>query len=140
MKKVLVAAVLVGVMSLTGISMTNARGARHGFDSGRGYGAGYGYCTNQSYSDQDKEKAAAFLDDTKELRKQIVVKKSERRALMKQENPDEKRVAQLTGEIYDLKNIVADKAKETFGDNPPPLGLMRSMGGFGDRGRGPRNF
>jgi len=139
MKKVLVAAVLVGVMSFTGISMVNARG-RHGFDPDRGYGAGAGYCTNQSYSAQDREKAAAFLDETKELRKQIVVKKSERRALMKQENPDEKRVAQLSGEIYDLKNMVADKAKETFGDNPPPFGLMRPMGRFGERGRGPRNF
>jgi len=145
MKKILIAAALVGVMSFAGISMVNAHG-RHGFDPDRGYGVSdgygsdYGYCRNRSYSDQDKEKAAAFLESTKKIRKQIAVKRSERRALMKQENPDEKRVAQLTGEIFDLRDTMAEKAKETFGENPPPFGLMGPRGGFGDRGRGPRNF
>ena len=145
MKKVLIAAALVGVMSFAGISMVNAHG-RHGFDSDRGYGVsdgygrGDGYCRNRSYSDQDREKAAAFLESTKEIRKQMAVKRSERRALMKQENPDAKRVAQLTGEIFDLRDTMAQKAKETFGDNPPPFGLMGPRGGFGDHDRGPRNF
>ena len=146
MKKVLIAAALIGVISFAGFSMVDAHG-RHGFGPDKGYGVcddsgyGRGYSSNWSGSEQDREKAAAFHEDTKEIRKQIAVKKSERRALMKQDNPDEKRVAQLTGEIFDLKEVMAEKAKKVFGDNAPPFGLMRHRGGYGScDGRGPRNF
>jgi Spy/CpxP family protein refolding chaperone len=140
MKKFLVAAALVGVISLAGVSMVNARG-NYGNSPGIGHGdcGGYGYCNNWSYDEQDKEKAAAFLAETKETRKQIAVKRGERKALMRQDNPDEKRVAALTGEIFDLKNLLDEKAKETFGDSPR-LGHMRGRGGFGRCGGEPRNF
>jgi hypothetical protein len=150
MKKVLVAAALIGVISFAGISMVDAHG-RHGFGPERGYGVGdgygmgygKGYCRNWTNNGQDKEKVAAFLDETKETRKQITVKKSERRALMKQDNPDEKRVAQLSGEIFDLKEMMAEKSKKVFGDNAPPFGLMHHREGRGRGncdGRGPQNF
>ena len=58
---------------------------------------------------------------------------------MSQDNPDEKKVARLTGEVYDLQNLLAEKAKETFGD-APPFGFKRPRGGFGDCGRGPHNL
>ena len=142
MKKVLVAAVLIGAISLTGFSLVNAHG-RYGSGPGQGYGAceDCGYCTSRSNNEQDREKIAAFAAETKELRKQLAVKRSERRALMHQDNPDENKVAQLTGEIYDLKDLMAEKAKETFGDSLPPFGLMRARGEFGNcGGRGQRNF
>jgi Spy/CpxP family protein refolding chaperone len=140
MKKLLVAAALVGVLSLAGFSMVSAHG-RDGNGPSKGFGNcdGYGYCNSWSYDEQDKEKVATFRAETKETRKQIAVKRNERRALMSQDNPDEKRVATLTGEIFDLKNLVDEKAKETFGDNPP-LGHMRGRGGFDKCGEGPRNF
>jgi hypothetical protein len=71
------------------------------------------------------------------IRKQLAVKRSERRALMSQVNPDEKRVAALTGEIFDLRNLLDDKAKESFGDTTP-LRDKGSRGRFCDCGRGPR--
>ena len=140
MKRFLVAAALVGVLSFTGISMVGAHG-NYGYGPGMGYGNcdGYPACNNWSKNEQDKQKADTFFEETKETRKQLVVKRSERRALMSQDNPDEKKVAKLTGEIYELKNQLDDKAKETFGD-APPFGHKRFRGGFGNCGSGPRNL
>jgi len=140
MKRFLAAAVLVGVFSFVGFSLVSAHG-NYGYGPGKGYGNcdGSGYCNNLSYSEQDKEKADAFFEETKETRKQLAVKRSERNALMNQDNPDEKKVAILTGEIYDLKNLLDEKAEEAFGDNPP-FGNKRARGGFGNCGRGPRNL
>ena len=140
MKKYLAVAALVGLLSFVSFSMADARG-NHGFGPGPGYGYGdnCGYCNNWSDQVQDKEKVETFFKASKETRKQLAVKKSERRALMSQDNPDEKRVAELTGEIFDLRNLLDEKAKGTFGDNAP----LRYKGlgqGFGDCGRGPRNF
>ena len=138
MKKFLVVAALVGIFSLVGFSMVNARG-NHSYGSGMGYGYGgdCGYFDKWSYDDLDKEKIDTFLKETQETRKQLAVKRSERRALMSQGNPDEKRVATLTGEIFDLRNLLDDKAKELFGDTPP-FRDKGSRGRFCDCGRGPR--
>ena len=140
MKNFLVVVVLVGAVSLLGISIVNAHG-RYGNGPGKGYGNcdGYTTCNNWSSNEQDKEKVDAFFSETKETRKQLAVKGSERRALMSQDDPDEKRVATLTGEIFDLKNQLDEKAKETFGDIPP-FGHMRGRGGLGRCGEGPRDF
>jgi len=140
MKKYLTVAAVVGIISLIGFSIVYAQG-NYGFGPGRGHGMcdGYGYCNKWSYDEQDKEKAAAFREETKEARKQIAVKRSERKALMKQDNPDEKKVAKLTGEIYDLKNLLDEKAQEIFGENPP-FGYKHARGRFGHCGRGPRNL
>ncbi len=106
-----------------------------------GYGYGYdcGYCDKWSYDGPDKEKVDTFLKETQETRKQLAVKRSERRALMHQDNPDEMKVGKLTGEIFDLKNLLAEKAKGAFGDNPP-FHYRGHREGFGNCGRGPRNF
>ena len=77
MKKFLVAAALVGVISFLSFSIVSARG-NHGYGPGMGYGYGddCGYCNNWSYDDQDKEKVDAFLKETQETRKQLAVKRS----------------------------------------------------------------
>jgi Spy/CpxP family protein refolding chaperone len=142
MKKYLAVAAMVGIISFLSVSMVNARG-NYGHGPGRGYGVcdGYGYCNNRSFTEQDQEKVAVFLTETKETRKQIAVKRSERRALMSQDNPDEKKVAKLTGEIFDLKSLLHEKSKEVFGDNRPfPLGYGRGEGRHGNWGRGPCNM
>ena len=138
-KKYLVIAALVGILSFVGFSMVSARG-NHGHGPGMGYGYGddCGYCNNWSYEGQDKEKVNTFLKETQETRKQLAVKRSERRALMSQDNPDEKKVGKLTGEIFDLKNLLDEKVKEVFGDNPP-FRHKGSRGGFGNCDRLLRN-
>ena len=142
MKKYLAIAVMTGIISLLSVSMVSARG-NYGLGPGMGYGAcdDYSNCINRSFTEQDQEKVAAFLTETKETRKQIAVKRSERRALMRQDNPDETKVAKLTGEIFDLKSLLEEKSKEVFGDNRPfPLGNKRGGGRHGNWGRGPCNM
>ncbi|MGB6972621.1 MAG: hypothetical protein WBD61_10740 [Desulfobulbales bacterium] len=48
------------------------------------------------------------------------------------------KIGKLTGEIFDLKNLLDEKAKGAFGDNPP-FRHKGSRGGFGNCDRGPRN-
>ena len=137
MKKYLVAAALIGAIGFTGMSMANARG-NYGYGPGPGYGdcGGGRYCDKGSYSEEDNKKASAFFEETKGLRKEIVVKRSELEALMLQENPDEKKVAKLTGDLYDLRTTMDDKADKAFegkaGYGPGP--------GYGNCGKGRRGW
>jgi hypothetical protein len=119
MKKYLMAAALIGAIGFTSFSMANARG-NYGYGSGPGYGdcGGAGYCNNAAYYDRDNKEATAFFEETKDTRKQIIVKQSELDALMRQDNPDEQKVGKLTGEIYDLEVIMTAKADKAFSDNP----------------------
>lgn len=116
MKKYLMAAALIGAIGFTSFSMANARG-NYGYGPGPGYGdcGGAGYCNNAAYYDRDNKEATAFFEETKDTRKQIIVKQSELDALMRQDNPDEKKVAQLTGEIYDLQSLMEDKVERLLG-------------------------
>jgi len=133
MKKYLAAAALVGAIGLSTITMANARG-NYGYGPGPGYGDCNGgrYCDNWSFSEKDDEKASAFFAETKEIRKEIVVKRSELDALMRQDNPDEKKVANLAGELYDLQNMMEEKAEKTFEGSPrgPGYGNCGRRGGW----------
>jgi len=133
MKKYLAAAALVGAIGLSTITMANARG-NYGYGPGPGYGDCNGgrYCDNWSFSEKDDEKASAFFAETKEIRKEIVVKRSELDALMRQDNPDEKKVANLAGELYDLQNMMEEKAEKTFEGSPrgPGNGNCGRRGGW----------
>jgi hypothetical protein len=139
MKKYVVAAALIGAIGFTGFSMVNAHG-NYGYGPGPGYGDcdGYGYCNNFADGEKDNEKTAAFFEETKETRKEIFVKRSELDAVMSQDNPDEKKVAKLTGEIYDLQTLMEGKADKAFGDRPR-YGYGRGRGGNGNC-RGPRSW
>ena len=138
MKKYVLAAALIGAIGFTSFSMANARG-NYGYGPGPGYGdcGGYGSCNNLVDSGTDNQKGTAFFEETKETRKEIFVKSSELDAMMKQDNPDEKKVAKLTGEIYDLQTLMEEKARTAFGDSPR-YGYGRGRGG--GNCRGPRSW
>jgi Spy/CpxP family protein refolding chaperone len=139
MKKYVLAAALIGAIGFASYSMADARG-NYGYGSGPGNGDcdGYGYCNNFDRLGADNEKGAAFFEETKETRKEIFVKRSELDAVMSQDNPDEKKVAKLTGEIYDLQTLMEGKADKAFGDRPR-YGYGRGRGGNGNC-RGPRSW
>jgi Spy/CpxP family protein refolding chaperone len=139
MKKYVLAAALIGAIGFASYSMADVRG-NYGYGPGPGNGncGGYGYCNNVDRSDVDNEKGAVFFEETKETRKEIFVKRSELDALMSQDNPDEKKVAKLTGEIYDLQTLMDEKAGKAFGDSPR-YGYGRGRGGNGNC-RGPRSW
>ena len=130
MKKYLAAAALIGAIGFAGATMATA-------DSNNGYGygncGGPRYCDNWSYGDKDDAKANTFFEETKELRKEIIVKRSELDALMRQDNPDEKKVAKLTGELFDLQNTMEEKADKAFEDRPR-YGYGQGAGYCGRRG------
>jgi zinc resistance-associated protein len=113
-----------------------------------GYGGGRGFCGNcdpqgqqQALSPEAQQAREEFMAKTTDLRKQLVVRKAELRALMAQQNPDEKRVAALTGETFDLRNQLRQKAVEhglpgQFGfQNCRQEGEQGKAGGRGPRGR-----
>jgi len=134
MKKYLTAAALIGIIGMSTLSTANARG-NYGYGPGPGYEgcSGGRYCDNWAAPGGDDEKTAAFFEETKELRREIVVKRSELDALMRQDNPDEKKVATLTGDLFDLRAKMEEKAEKAFEGNP---GAGYGPGpGYGNCGR-----
>lgn len=106
MKKLLVTVAMIGLLGFAGIQLASAHGDY-------AQGGGYGYCgQNYEGGDNAKDNAAweEFRTETNDIRRSIVVKRSELRALSNQDNPDAKRVAKLTGEVFDLQNDLDKKA------------------------------
>jgi len=133
MKKTVTAAALIAALTFAGIQTASAHGGR--FFSGGNYGPGY--CGNydndsRSYTAEDQAALEKFRDDTKAVRREIVVKRSELNALISKDNPDETKVAELTGELYDLNAELESKAEAAgidarfaYGHGP---GMMRGYG------------
>lgn len=130
MKKALVVTALVVGMGLIGWQQASANwGMGDGFH-GMGGGCmegGPGYSKLDAAS---KAKLDKFYDETKDLRKQMVMKHAEEAALMNAAAPDADRVGKLAGEIFDLKATIHAKAKAAG-----VQGLM-DCGGHGKRGMG----
>ena len=101
MKKKIAAVALVLTLAVAGIA--SARGG----GMGGGMGPGMNNCPQgQMYQQLDKatqDKVDAFQKDTQALRKQIVMKHAEMRALMGSQTPDQAAVAKVSGELFDLQ-------------------------------------
>ena len=137
MKTLLVATVMIATISFAGIQTVSAHG-------GGNYRGGYGYCDeydgeNSAIRDRDSGDYEKFHKETSDIRREIAVKRSELRALNRQDNPDGKRAAQLTGELFDLEEKLTEKAAESgiekrFKHGPS---MMHDRGrGRGRQGRG----
>ena len=129
-KKLIITAMVLG-LAFTGMQQASARG----------YGGGYGgdcpqgcrsVFSQQVVDDEMKSKIDAFKQDTVELRKQMAMKRAEKRALMQAENPDAKAVAAVEGELFDLRLTMQEKAKEAGVPYFDGRGMKKGMGG--DRG------
>ncbi|HBI14471.1 MAG TPA: hypothetical protein DDY20_02970 [Desulfobulbaceae bacterium] len=136
-KQIILGAVLVGALVLAGMQAADARPWRGGPGWGTAsddYGPGSCYQARQL---DDKTIAARdkFLSETVALRKEMAIKRAEQEALMNSENPDAKRIAQLTGEIFDLREQLHAKAAESGLDLPGLRGL--GFGGCPGFGPGP---
>ncbi len=73
---------------------------------------GHGGHRFQNMDAETREKHSAFLTATTALRKDIAVKRAEKRAIMRSDNPDPNQTAQLTGELFDLRSQMRAKAEE----------------------------
>jgi Spy/CpxP family protein refolding chaperone len=132
MKKLITAAAILGVISLAGIQAASAHG---------GYSNNYDYCgsystDNRTVTEKDTEAFEKFRTETNSVRKEIVVKRSELNALLRNDNPDEKKVAKLTGDLYDLETELEAKAETTGVRNRYSYGHGPGMMGTYGRGRG----
>lgn len=107
MKKKIAATVLI-----LGLTMTTAASAN--WNGGRGSGN----CQQgqmQKWQNLDpaiKAQVKKFRVDNQAMFKEMAMKRAEKRAMMKGTNPDPKQVAQLTGELFDLRTTLQLKADE----------------------------
>lgn len=135
--------IFLGVVLVSAIALAGLQSASAGpWGGGPKWGGpqcgecdGSGYQRQQLLDEKTTEARNAFLNETVELRKELTVKRAEKRAHMLGDNPDSKRVAELTGQIFDLREKLQSKAQEKgiektgYGRGPG-----RGCGGPGPRG------
>jgi len=128
MKKTFVITALVMGLGFIGLQQVSA-------SPGMGAGCPKG---GPGYSQLDaatKAKVDKYYDDTNDLRKQMVMKHAEERAIMRSENPDSAKVATLAGEIFDLKTTIQAKADAAGVQGVIGCGDCQGMGqGMGHQG------
>jgi Spy/CpxP family protein refolding chaperone len=59
-----------------------------------------------------QDKLDAFFADTEDIRREIAVKRAERIALLRSENPDPAAASKVAGELFDLRTTLHKKAEE----------------------------
>ena len=111
MKKKIAAIALV--LSLATVGIASARG---GMGGGMGGGMNMNCPQMQGQMGQQMDKATqdkldAFQRDTQALRKQIIMKHAEMRAMMESDNPNPAAASKISGELFDLQATMQDKAK-----------------------------
>jgi len=127
-KNILLIAAVTAALTFTGLQQVSARGW------GGGQGMGSSPCQNYQMLDEAaQEKVSAFREATIELRKEIAMKRAEKRALMQAQTPDAATVAKVEGELFDLRSEMQKKAQEA---GMPMMGAGMGMGMHGFHGRG----
>lgn len=82
-----------------------------------------------------QEKRDKFFTDTQEIRKEMVMKQAEKQALLRSDNPDPQAVSKISGELFDLRTTLRQKADEA--GLPGAIGPMGGAGfAPGMKGRG----
>lgn len=104
MKKALVVTALVVGMGLFGLQQASA-------NRGMGGGSMKGGPAYSQLDTASKAKLDKFYHETQDLRKQMVMKLAEERAVLSSTNPDPAMAAKLAGEIFDLRTAVQAKAE-----------------------------
>jgi Spy/CpxP family protein refolding chaperone len=136
MKKAIAITAMASIIGLTGFYQASAyKGMGHGDMGDRGGCNGQAMMMHYKTSQMDeatKEKFDAFFKDTQQIRKSIVVKRAEKRALMMSETPDSKKVGALAGELFDLRMSMHAKAEAA--GLPDAMGMDRDCGQNDGRG------
>ena len=141
MKKKIAAVALVLTLATVGIAS-----ARGGMGGGGCMGGGMGMNMNcpqiqgqvgQQLDKATQDKLDAFQRDTQPMRKQLVMKHAEMRALMQSEPPNPAAVSKLSGELFDLQAAMLDKARAAgVEDYVGGRGMGMGCGMMGGRGGG----
>ncbi len=132
-KKIILGVVLVGSIALTGLQAAGANPAGPGQP---GPGPQHGQLYNQNCKSLNRAAIEArnkFLDATTSIRRKMAVKRSERRALMASSIPNAKQVGKLSGELFDLREQLRAKARESGLGALGLRGMMHRMMGMEGR-------
>jgi len=132
---------MVVVAGLALVGTASAQGGKGGAGYGH-HGKMQGGMMYQQLDQQTRDKIKQFRDDNQSLRKEIVMKRAEKHALMNSTNPDPAAAAKIAGELFDLRAAMKAKAEAAGIDNF--MGRMGMGGGMGMgpgsmMGRGPGN-
>lgn len=142
MKKKIIALALISGLTLATVASAD-------WGRGRGYGGygGYGDCPQmqgqmqgqmfQQLDQATKDKIQQFFKDNQPLHKEMAMKRGEKQALMRSDNPDAQAVAKITGELFDLRTTIQEKAQLAGVDQYVGPGRMGHMGRMGRSGNGP---
>jgi hypothetical protein len=102
MKKSILAVVLAAAVGIIGLQQASARVLDlHGDRAPR----------FEQLDDATKAKMEKFRADTQDLRKQMVMKRAEERALMRSESLDVDAVRKAAGELFDMRIAMQEKAR-----------------------------
>ena len=102
MKKAFMVVALAATVGMMGLQQASARGVSYHGDSPRYF---------HKMDDGIKAKIVKFRADTKDLRKQIVMKRAEESALIRSQAPNIEAVKKAAGELFDLRLTMSEKAK-----------------------------
>jgi len=95
-------------------------------------------CKHQVMDAETQKKHDAFMAATIELRKELAVKRAEKRAVMQAASPDPEQAAQLTRELLELRALMMAQAEEAGVDFGPGHGCLNGRSGKGGCGGGCR--
>lgn len=136
---------IIALSLIIGLTMATVASANWGRGGCRGYGGygGYGDCPQvqgqmmqgpmfQQLDQATQDKIKQFFKDTQPLHKQMAMKRAEKQALMQSDQPDSQAVAKVTGEMFDLRETIREKAEAAGVDQYIGPGSM----GFGGPGQG----
>jgi Spy/CpxP family protein refolding chaperone len=130
MKKTVLAVATIVTLALAGYHAADARPGGAGApcpNPGLGQTPPcYAQDAQTQLTDEELKARQQFFDENSELRKKIISKNAELTAVMNSETPDEKKAAQLSGELFDLQDEMRKKVQAS--------GLAGSAGGFGCNG------
>lgn len=113
MKKKILTTALVAAMAMGTVSATYAGWGQRGGGYWNNNMPGPG--PQMHYNQVDpavQEKLDKFFTDTQDIRREIAVKRAERMALVRSDNPDSEAAGKLAGEIFDLRTTMRQKAEE----------------------------
>ncbi|MFP7755809.1 Spy/CpxP family protein refolding chaperone [Thermodesulfobacteriota bacterium B35] len=129
--RITLTALTVAVLTFTGIQ---AGMASPGEKGGPGYHGAMMGCPQVD----EKTRAARekFLDQTVDLRKQMMENRARMRALMHSASPDPDQVSKLAGKIFDLREQLRVKARESGLQGTGPMAMMGACGCGGPMGMG----
>jgi len=102
-KKVLMVVVLATTVGLVGLQQANAGEGDHGGERS--------HRQSHKQNDATRAKIEKFQTDNKDLRKQLEMKQAEQLVLIDSETPNIEAVRKVSGELFDLRTSLMEKAK-----------------------------